>query len=178
MTGTPRPDPPARTARGAVDRHINRLSRSLNLVGQSHLRALELERERLYSTTANPSAMRLAAGDDFIWLEVAQRFAVDFHRGHFGEQWKCRTLAYTYTVARDPELVNERFLWHWDPANPRFPTPHVHVEGGKDHVTTGRVSIEAILRQLIVEVGVPAREGWSEVIEENEALFREFRSWS
>ena len=64
--------------------------------------------------------------------------------------------------------------------------PHIHAYGTHEseelhklHPPTGRVSIEAAVRFLIEDLGVvPRRADWRVILERNEGLFRERRSWS
>jgi hypothetical protein len=155
------------------------MRRSVNLICDLHLLALELERNRLYAiaSTPDPIVRLTTSSGDYLWLEIAQRFIVkQVDGGRFGRQWKCETLAYTYTVSRDREKRDELWAWHWDRDAGRW--PHVHVAGARDHTATGRVSVEAVIRQLIHECEVPGRVGWEDVLDENEELFRLYRTWS
>jgi hypothetical protein len=80
--------------------------------------------------------------------------------------------------------------WHWHPTTTRGDDknrwPHLHAHGVRDtltlhklHLPTGRVSIEAIVRFLIEDLGViPRRPDWGRVLEQHEQAFRRTRSWS
>ena len=69
----------------------------------------------------------------------------------------------------------EVLLYHWHPrGNSPVATPHLHLEQGAQvgrteirdaHLPTGDVSMEAILRVLIEEMGVrPLRPDWDAVL--------------
>jgi hypothetical protein len=77
--------------------------------------------------------------------------------------------------------------FHWHPKNSgRATWPHIHAYGTHEseelhklHPPTGRVSIEAVVRFLIEDLDVvPRRADWRAVLERNEQLFRERRTWS
>jgi hypothetical protein len=108
-----------------------------------------------------------------------------FHSVHEPEapsdlRWHVSTLAYDYRLSRaadDVELVS----WHWHPRS-GTPGPHLHVASAevsrRCHLPSGRVSIEAVLRLLITEIGVPPlRADWAEVLDDSEALFIRHRRW-
>ena len=69
----------------------------------------------------------------------------------------------------------EVLAYHWHPrGNSPVPTPHLHLEQGAQvgraevrdaHLPTGDVSLEAILRVLIEEMGVrPQRSDWESIL--------------
>ena len=73
--------------------------------------------------------------------------------------------------------------WHWHPGGSSpWRQPHLHVAGGRFgecHLPTGRVSLEEVLRLLLAELDVrPLRDDWPAVLDEVEAAFREWRTWS
>jgi len=48
----------------------------------------------------------------------------------------------------------------------------------RHHVPTGRVSLEAVVRFLIVELGVTLRrDDWEDVLADGERRFAERRTW-
>jgi hypothetical protein len=69
--------------------------------------------------------------------------------------------------------------YHWHPREPGHATwPHLHVQGGKDHLPTGRVMIEDIL-QLAMEFGATPTdpEKWASVCKRNRQRFAASASW-
>lgn len=76
-----------------------------------------------------------------------------------------RTGAYLYTVNAD-RLRGELFGWHWHPVGLSWcQSPHLHAPGEDgDHVPTGRVAFEQVVRWLIEELDVsPLRHDWADV---------------
>lgn len=77
---------------------------------------------------------------------------------------------------------------HWHPAgNSHYRLPHIHVHTaalnpdglikGHNHLATGRMAFEAMVRTMI-ELGVkPKCEDWSERRERSELLFYQYRTW-
>lgn len=187
-----RPDPPAKSRGEAIDRYRHRMQTSLGLVCQGQWFAGPTsnqpnEPELVLST--NPWPVRIVnVHGESIFLFATQRFRVDRHtEGTYAGQYKVQTTQYIYALA-DTADVNDAWIhWHWHP--PKRDHPHLHVrvdlpemvvqEGVRGrHVPTGRVSLEALIRYLIDDCDVEPREGGREVLEDNETLFRQFRSWS
>ncbi len=71
-------------------------------------------------------------------------------------EWHTSTLAYEYKFA-DAD-GRELMSWRWHPQT-GFDRPHLHICGGpasrKAHLPTGRVSVEAVIRLLLTDFGVP-----------------------
>jgi hypothetical protein len=104
--------------------------------------------------------------------------------------WAVRSESYAYQVrwsglGGPAELV--AYHWHPDVVVRGRPLihPHLHVKPARRpidlsgaHVPTGRVSIEAVVRFLVEEVGVtPQRADWEAVLAANERVFLNKRSW-
>lgn len=92
--------------------------------------------------------------------------------------WKASTTAYRYQLFADDDT--ELIAWHWHPDT--NPHPHIHVPAGvidrRVHVPTGRVSIEAVVRVLLTDLGVAAkRDDFERVLDKAERDFIEHRSW-
>jgi hypothetical protein len=109
--------------------------------------------------------------------------------------WKVSTLGYIYAVL--DRQGHEIVAFHWNPADAGPPYPHVHISGmveplnigekfdrvplGDLHIPTDRLALEAVIRFLITEFGVPPRKTerpWSTVLDEGEAVFRAWRTRS
>jgi hypothetical protein len=95
------------------------------------------------------------------------------------------TVAYFYhLLALDG---TELIAFHWHPGRedqPDFPHLHVTSRPGpvriqrKHHVPTGRVSLEAVVRFAIQELGVrPIRPDWEQVLDAGQREFEARRSW-
>ena len=92
-----------------------------------------------------------------------------------GTRWGVDIVGYDYVVY-DAEQ-REVLLYHWHPrGNSPVATPHLHLEQGANvsrpevrdaHLPTGEVSLNAVLRVLIEEMGVqPRRPDWDSVLAE------------
>lgn len=100
-----------------------------------------------------------------------------------GGQWTVHTRGYAYEL----QLADGREVvaYHYDPREQsKVKYPHLHVKDltvpiplGKAHFPTGRVSIEAILRFAITELGVlPRLNRWETVLAETEQAFARRRT--
>lgn len=100
-------------------------------------------------------------------------------------QWTASSRDYFYHLREynGPEVI----ALHWHPGRPNQPDfPHLHVTGGsgsvtidrKQHIPTGRVSLESVVRFAIVELGVrPLRPNWERVLDAGQAGFDAHRTW-
>jgi hypothetical protein len=99
--------------------------------------------------------------------------------------WLVSTRNYFYQVHHQagPELV----AFHWHPGRADQPEfPHLHVDGAagpiaivrQNHLPTGRVSLESVVRFLITELEIrPLRDDWERILEEGERSFMARHSW-
>jgi hypothetical protein len=99
--------------------------------------------------------------------------------------WHVSTVAYRYHLldGNDHELA----AWHWHPDTSPTPEdrPHLHVRGAaierRVHLPTGRISLEAIIRLLLTDLGVsPTRDhetDFLEVLRASEEPFIKHRRW-
>jgi hypothetical protein len=89
-----------------------------------------------------------------------------------------RSYRYHFIGADDKELL----MYHWQPDS-GMTLPHVHMTlpahvTRRTHVPTGRMTIEAIVRFAIDELGAtPQLGGWRERLGESERLHVTHRSW-
>jgi hypothetical protein len=116
------------------------------------------------ASTSRPSALLLSV--------VHQYEAV-----RQGRAWRVSSRAYYYRI--DTTNGGELLSWHWHPDG-RFKQPHLHVAAlnRRQHLPTGRVSLEAILRLLLTEFGVrPRRADWESVLAASQAQFEELHTW-
>lgn len=77
--------------------------------------------------------------------------------------------------------------FHWHPGQRGQPDfPHLHMRSRvssvvidrKNHIPTGRISLEAVVRFVIVELGVePRRDDWARVLDEGEQRFTAASGW-
>jgi hypothetical protein len=130
------------------------------------------------SVSEEPIHLQAEAGDPALALYVEQQYQLVEAAGGRGP-WKVATRAYRYRIDRPGG--QELLLWHWHPGS-AYHRPHLH--GQADglaglHLPTGRVSVEAIIRLLVEELGArPRRADWRAVLDDTEEAFRGWRTWS
>lgn len=99
--------------------------------------------------------------------------------------WRVTSKGYWYQLHERGGSEIVAFHWHPD-GRQQVPFPHLHVtgQGGsvkidqKQHVPTGRVSLEAVVRFAIDELQVrPLRADWERILEAGIARFDAQRSW-
>ena len=136
----------------------------------------------------------LALSEDPLRLTSARIGIVQFVLGHQfklvpdgRKSWHVSTTAYRYHLLDDSGA--ELIAWHWHPGSLGDPRlrghPHLHAPAGSIdrhiHVPTGRVSIESVLRLLLIDLAVPARPAhvadFAKVLDECESPFIEHRRW-
>jgi hypothetical protein len=100
--------------------------------------------------------------------------------------WRVTTVAYYYTLqeTEGPEILS--YQWHPNVPN-SVSFPHLHLSHGaglgreefhRAHLPTGRVNLEAFVRLLITDFGVPPeREDWEDELAKSLAEFEENWSW-
>ncbi len=137
--------------------------------------ALALSEDPLRLTSARIGPVQFALGHQFRLVQDGRK------------SWHVSTTAYRYHLL--DESGGELIGWHWHPdslGDLRLRGhPHLHVPAGsidrRVHVPTGRVSIESVLRLLLIDLGIPARPAhvadFARVLEECEAPFIQHRRW-
>jgi hypothetical protein len=143
-------------------------------------------------TIENSDAGYWTLGDRFVSLQGQFRLAFSFlhsynlsRTGEHGSGWHVSSRNYFYQVHDQPGL--ELIAFHWHPGRPGQPAfPHLHIAGSDgsvaigrtNHVPTGRVSLESVVRFLITELDVrPLRVDWERVLDEGERTFMSRRTW-
>ena len=91
--------------------------------------------------------------------------------------WQVEIVGYDYAVYDSDE--REILLYHWHPhGGSPIASPHLHLGSGAQvgrreirdaHLPTGHIPLSALLRLLIVEMGVqPRRQDWDTILSEGE----------
>ena len=142
---------------------------------------------RTYTLPLNdgdPVSLRSSPG---VVFSAGQKFRIIDDNPVERGQYRATTIQYWYQFATMDG--SKLFTWHWtpetrDPGQRRF--PHLHIGSGLvdpngpflpdtlsgRHIPTGRVSIEAIVRFAIEELGAePVRQDWDGVLTEGHASF-------
>lgn len=149
--------------------HLIGVTQGVEAVGQKvTVRAADLAPIALRGT---PYCLHL----DHQWEVVA-----DERPGH--EPFRVSSRAYRYHILNADDPGHAHLMFHWHP-NPRVSYPHLHTDTDdhvhrRMHVPTGRITVEAVVRFAIEELGAtPAREDWRDVLKASESLHLEHRSW-
>lgn len=104
--------------------------------------------------------------------------------------WKVRTLSYEYNIERHSD-GQEVLAFHWEGHDAVNPFPHFHIGfagddkstplGPRNHIPSGRVLVEDIVRFLIEEMGVkPTKHKikiWRETVNQARALVMKHKRW-
>jgi hypothetical protein len=140
--------------------------------------------ERIQALGVSEEPIRLAAADGGSGpsLFVEQQYEILQAPEELGSEygpWKVSTRAYRYRI---DVAGRELLLWHWHPSGKsQYTTPHLHAQAGDLmglHLPTGRMSLEAVIRLLVTELGVrPLRPDWLAVLDATEAAFLRWRTW-
>ena len=122
--------------------------------------------------TINNGQSVILGGHSQFMLGLQQNYRV-VESGPSATRWRVDVVGYDYVIY-DAEQ-REVLLYHWHPrSNSPVETPHLHLEQGAEvgraevrnaHLPTGDVSLNAVLRVLIEEMGVqPRRPDWDSIL--------------
>ena len=177
---------PGRTPEEARKAFLEPLQRALSCITDAKL---------FVSRGKQPGEVEaLALSEDPLRLTSARIGPVQFVLGHQfrvvqdgRKSWHVSTAAYRYHLLDDSG--RELIAWHWHPeslGDTRLRGhPHVHVQAGpierRIHVPTGRVSVESVLRLLLIDLAVAARPAhvadFAKVLDDCETPFIQHRRW-
>ena len=116
-------------------------------------------------------------------LIVSMYYRVTEAEGERGP-WKVSTAGYNYEIHDSGQA--EIFSYHWHPRKGHR-NYHLHLEAGSRVIEllhgralpTQRVSLEEVLRFLIVELKVrPLRRDWERTLEASQSRYEKYRTWS
>ena len=124
---------------------------------------------RLTMNDGQPVALN---GPSQLMLRLQQYYRVD-ETGSASGRWRVAVLEYYYSVHDAEE--KEVLLYHYHPrSGSSIITPHLHLRPGAQvgradvrdaHLPTGNVSLNAVLRVLIEEMGVQSRRpDWDSIL--------------
>ena len=124
-----------------------------------------------HSATINDGEPVLLSGASRLQLAFRQSFVVE--ESEQGSSWWVVVGSYSYEI-HDAD-GRQVLLYHWHPrGNSPVVIPHLHLEQGvgvireevrNAHLPTGEVSLNAVLRVLIEEMGVnPRRSDWESIL--------------
>ena len=177
---------PGRNLVAAHDAFIEPIKASLSVLGTLHLQ--HSPKVRSDAAAEHSWTINKGEGISLGQLRFKAQMTFRYRRDETlpDTPWRVRTTAYMYTIEK--KNGREVLAWHWQPAAPGPKEPHLHVGAGvlapgeilssKDHVPTGRVAVEEVVRMLIRELDVkPGNESWAEQLAGTEQKFRAFSSW-
>lgn len=140
-----------------------------------------------------PVSLRAPSGGPRgLLFDVSHVFAIDEvpELVPFRRRWRVTTRMYQYRLLDHDE--RELLVYHWQPGDEFLGPdhPHVHVSAALSarvnalevepidlagrHLTTGRVSLEAVIRMLIEDFGVaPQRADWRDTLARTGLAFRD-----
>ncbi len=118
-------------------------------------------------------------------LRATQHYRIVKASGEHGP-YKISTAGYLYAL--DDEQGREVLAYHWHPeGRGEEARPHLHLGDGAAvgheriacaHLPTERISLEALLRCAIADLGVePLRSDWRDVLDRTQAIFETWRTW-
>ena len=163
-----------RTRHEAVANYLDNLQRLVSCVAPSVITAeLHHPAPVPYSFTINDGDLASLRGPSRFQLALRQSFVAD----DSGQDSSLHVVARSYSYEILDSDGREVLLYHWHPrGNSAVETPHLHLEQGAEvgrtelhdaHLPTGEVSLNAILRVLIEEMGVrPLRPDWESILAE------------
>ena len=154
----------------AIANYITNLQKLVSCVTQSVINA-EIYRPAPHSLTINDGEPVLLSGPSRLQLALRQYFVTVASAQ--GSTWQIEVSSYFYELLDSDG--REILAYHWHPrGNSPVATPHLHLEQGAQvgrpevrdaHLPTGEVSLNAILRVLIDEMGVrPVRSDWDSIL--------------
>ena len=128
--------------------------------------------QTLFSMTVNDGEPVSLEGSSRLQFKLVQYCATD-DEPEQRLSWRVTSRGYTYAIY-DSE-GREILLYHWHPIGASVvETPHLHLKQGAQvgraevrnaHLPTGEVSLNAVLRVLIEEMGVnPRRTDWESIL--------------
>jgi hypothetical protein len=178
----------------AVENFLHPLRKCLACITNAHINVSPRGYESLsedddpHAATLNDGRLTKLVSDPPLGLLLAIQYRIVEAEGERGP-WKTTGVQYEYIVKRWNDH-REVLTYHWHP-NGRGPMkdPHVHVGSAmlvsgatldsKAHVSTGRVSVEDIIRLAIDELHVePRRAEWRKVTEQTRGAYAKYRSWA
>ena len=124
-----------------------------------------------HSLTINDGDPVPLSGSSRLQLALRQYFVAD--NSEQSSTWQIQVSSYFYELLDSDG--REVLSYHWHPrGNSPIATPHLHLEQGAQvrrpeirdaHLPTGDVSLNAIFRVLIEEMGVrPLRSDWESIL--------------
>ena len=159
----------SRTPHEAVARYLDELQLLVSCVTRSVVVA-DTYQVPHYATINNGDPV-LLQGPSRFQLALRQYFVPD--SSDPGASWHVVVSSYSYKI--HDFNGREVLLYHWHPrGNSSVATPHLHLEQGAQvgrtevrdaHLPTGDVSLNAVLRVLIEEMGVQSRRpDWDSIL--------------
>jgi hypothetical protein len=184
---------PGKTPYDAYSAFVTPLANALSCIGFAKIQPSEGGKSdlnvdhNLYITgTQNDGFIRLQ-GDPALQFRARMRYQlIADSRPDYGP-FRATTLKYDYSIrlASGERIVD----YHWHPTGSSHETrPHMHIASAQlsatgvikkaDHLPTGRMTFENVIRGAIQLGAVPVHEDWQKRLEGGESLHIQYRTWS
>lgn len=182
------------TPEQAYNRYIDRLERALGCISPRRLdlvAPVKFQLDADYPLVLNNNDSVLLRGEADVFFSAGQRFRIVEDKEIEHGPYRVHTVEYWYQI--DCPEDSQVLTYHWKPESDTTSleqAPHLHIGSSvvandaplmrktfsKLHIPTGRVSIESIVRFLIIEIKVhPSVIEWETVLDEGQRLFDTFR---
>ncbi len=195
-----------RTPREAYRNFRDPMNRALGCITAKRLSVnpvVQFEADREYAILLNDAKPTRLQGPSLLWLSAGHRFRIvrdpDFHTDLSRGEFKVQTIEYWYQYETQDaaHAMKEVINFHWTPEATRTNErryPHLHVGSvmlaaqtpllpgrfHKVHIPTSRLSLEAIIRFGIQELGATVLKGresdWESILEETEQAFLRYKT--
>ena len=172
-----------RTPHQAVRNFIDPLNKAVSCITQNIVVASGSDPNNPQAVSVNKGKPSKLKGEFNLFLAVMMRYQITKISGISGP-WKVSTRAYYYGI--NNHRGEEILAYHWHPnVGPLY--PHLHIHNGsnilpisaKTHIPTRRLSLEEILRFLIIELKVsPLKSNWDTILKNTQSKHEQFGSWS
>lgn len=181
---------PGRTPVGAFDAFVDPLRIALACVATCKLTTTAGGRhdvDVVHHLLSNRGGTIDVGGPHRLQLRIRMKYQIVKKDDLDDGPYKISTIAYSHTVTDRAGMGVVDFHWHPD-AQSHVKQPHLHIGAtqlsndailsNKNHLSTGRVSLETVIRQLITDHGVEPRcDDWYEKLALSDGVFQLYRSW-
>lgn len=152
-----------------VRRFAEILQEALNVLGPAKVTIAGPDRDGLYGLTVNRD-QGIQQGGLRMTVRMRVQPIVEL------DEPSLRTVEYMHTLESGSwDRTQEIFAYHWHEGG----FPHVHVRGGKEHIETGRITVEAMIRYCVNEAGwTPTTDNWEQVLAMTSAHYEVNHRWT
>jgi hypothetical protein len=152
-----------------VRRFAEIIQEAVNVLGAAKVTIAGPDPSGLYGLSVNRDE-GVRQGSLVVTVRMRLRPVLEF------DEMSLQTVEYMHTLAKTTwEDSREILSYHWRDGG----IPHVHVGGGKEHIETGRVTVEALIRYCVNEAGwVPVIRDWERVLDMTSGHYEVNHRWT